>query len=174
MPNLTIDPDLLKPNGSILSRPTMLLAAVIASANDDAEVSILKCYYGQPMVDLLNRRNHQGLPPVAALLFLSPPQVNKTERWRVDLIDDFGRTQVSDRQGGRFTTYAYRTVSGLIYIDNALPDPSYFKRWRSRFRLENLPEMDDKESENFRQKIATYLEQTANDFLLHVENLATT
>lgn len=174
MPNLTIDPDLLRPDGSILSRPTMLLAAVIASASDDAEVSILKCYYGQPMVDLLNRRNRLRLPPVVALLFLSPPQVNKTDSWRVDLIEDFGRTQVRDLQGGSFTTYAYQTVSGLIYIDNALPDPSYLKRWRSRFRLENLPKMDDKESESFRQKIATCLEQTANNILLPAETLDAT
>ena len=174
MPNLTIDTDLLRPDGSILSNPTMLLAAVIASASDDVEIFILKCYYGQPMVDLLNRRNRQGLPPVAALLFLSPPGVNKTERWTVDIIEDLGRTQVCDRQGGKFTTYAYRTVSGLIYIDNALPDPSYFKRWRSRFRLENLPDMDDEESEDFRQKIATCLEKSANSLLLPVEGLATT
>lgn len=169
MPYLAIDPNMLKTYGSVFSSPTMLLAAVITPVAADAEVTIIKCYYGQHLIDLIDLRKSQGLSAVVALFLLSPPRVNKTERWKVDLIADLGRTQICDRQGARFTTYAYRTTLGLVYIDNALPDPTYIKRWRSVFQLSNINEMDDAQSQDFRRSLALHLEKIANDVLLNVE-----
>jgi hypothetical protein len=144
----------------------MVLAATSASVDGNETVSIHKCLYGQQMMDLLDRRKDEGLSAPIALLFLSPPQVNKTQQWAVDVIDDFGYAEICDRQGARFSIYAYRTHSELIFIDNALPDPSYVRNWQTRVQPPNFWGMDADRCRDFRCRIAAALQKVANDVLL--------
>jgi hypothetical protein len=166
MPRLSISPDTLEAWGSCYSRPTMLLAAVVNLADDFGDVSILKCFHGKPMMDLINQVQSDATQTVVSLLIATPPHVNLTARWKVDVIDDFGRATIRDRQGATFTTYAYRTSNGSVFIDNALLDPTYIRNWKSRLRVPGDPKSDTTQSPDLPGRLAALLTTLVNEMHL--------
>ncbi len=166
MPHIFASPDTLETWGSPASRPTMLLAALVDLVGDAEKVSIRKRFYGKPMMDLINQVQNDATHAIVGLLIATPPHVNRTDRWSVDVIDDFARTTIRDRQGATFTTYAYRTSSGSVFIDNALPDPTYIRNWKSRFRVPNNPVFGEMQSVDFQSRLAVFLTKLVNDMHL--------
>lgn len=166
MRHLSLHPGTLDTWGGVLSLPTMLFAAVVDLDDESKGVSIFKRFNGKLMLDVITQVQKDPTQAIVGLLIATPPHVNRTPRWSVDIISDFGRATIRDRAGAQFTTYAYRTSSGLVFIDNALPEPSYIRNWKSRVRLSSIASFDETQNPEFQSQLAARLTELVNDLHL--------
>lgn len=163
MYQLTISHDDLTTMGSDWLYPTMLYAATTEASNPDV-ILVVRYFFGYEIMEVLKEAKRKGArSSVFALMLASPPHLNGSSKWTVEVIENFGRAFFADSHEPMFSVYGYRTSSGSTYIDNSLPNPSLIASWKSLHAIPASDQVLDSKIAATRGKLAATLSKLVND-----------
>ncbi|WP_154232614.1 hypothetical protein [Pseudomonas syringae] len=166
MYRLSLSSNALSITGGVWPSPTMLYVATLAEG-DEQTIYVVRHLFAGELIEHLKTILRAGAESsIFSLMIATPPYLNGTSRWNVEVVEDFGRPAFDDFEFCMTSTSAYRTSSGAMYIDNGFRSPSLSYEWTSYYAIPGIAEGVDQKTMDARETLAATLTRLLNNAIL--------